>query len=147
VVEAMSAGAVPIAPAIGGPAEIIASEHCGILCHDPSGFVAATDALMCDPRRRETLAAAAVERAREFTPTRFPERLHGGLDAPSGDTVATARFFLRGGAPQHAVALLSDAVDAPATSADTWAGLADAFYRTGRRELMRLALERRCTQD
>lgn len=147
LVEAMSAGAVPIAPAIGGPTEIITSERSGMLCHQPEELVVATDALIRDPRRLGTLAAGAVARATEFSPVRFLVRLHECLDALGGDAVRAARFFLQGGASRHAMALLADAVDAPGASSESWAVFADAAYRSGHREVMRLALERRCAID
>ena len=53
-----------------------------------------------------------------------------------------AEFFLRDGNVRRAEALFSEAVDRFPTTAQPYLGLAECFYRTGRRELM-LAMVRR----
>jgi len=80
VVEAMSAGAVPVVFAAAGPAEIVRDGVDGRHVHDAAELAAATAALVRDPGRRAAMAAAAVERARAFERSVFDERLHAVVD-------------------------------------------------------------------
>lgn len=75
IVEAMSAGAVPVVLGVAGPAEIVAPGVHGCHFSDLAGLVAATEALVADPDERARLSAGAVERARHFGLDAFAERL------------------------------------------------------------------------
>ncbi|MFC8527385.1 glycosyltransferase family 4 protein [Nocardia sp. NPDC057227] len=68
VVEAMRAGCAVLAADAGGPTEIVRPEVDGILVPpgDPAALAAALDRLAADPALRTRLAAAAVERSRDF---------------------------------------------------------------------------------
>ncbi len=73
-VEAMSAGAVPIARATGGSLEIV-DEHSGLLWGDVDELVAQTTCLLADTARRDAMARAAVDRARRFGVAAYHERV------------------------------------------------------------------------
>jgi glycosyltransferase involved in cell wall biosynthesis len=75
VVEAMAAGAVPLVFGAAGPAEIVRDGVDGIHWRTLDQLADATTDLVGDPDRRAALAAAAVERASDFSATRFAERL------------------------------------------------------------------------
>jgi glycosyltransferase involved in cell wall biosynthesis len=80
VVEAMSAGAVPVVYEHGGPAAIVREGGCGELFATIEELAAKTVALVRDDARRDQLAAAARERATEFAYDRFAERLDALVD-------------------------------------------------------------------
>lgn len=73
VVEAMSAGAVPLALAIGGPAEIIQHGKTGFLYRNMQQLADTTVRLFSDNGREECerVAAAAVRRADDFSMETF----------------------------------------------------------------------------
>ena len=64
-VEALSAGAVPLARASGGSLEIL-DHTCGMLWQDIDELVAATAELLGDDERRRAMSSAAVRRAQLF---------------------------------------------------------------------------------
>ena len=71
VVEAMAAGAVPIAVGKGGVNEIITPGETGILWETPAELVSATQQLIGDPGRRAQLSTAAQERSKAFSQQRY----------------------------------------------------------------------------
>ena len=71
VVEAMAAGAVPLAVGKGGVTEIIVPGETGMLWDTPAELVAATQQLIADPERRARLSAAARERSGMFSQQRY----------------------------------------------------------------------------
>jgi glycosyltransferase involved in cell wall biosynthesis len=80
VVEAMSAGAVPVVYEHGGPAAIVRDAGCGEVFSTVDELATATLALVRDDARRERLAAAARARAEEFAYDRFAKRLDALVD-------------------------------------------------------------------
>jgi glycosyltransferase involved in cell wall biosynthesis len=81
VVEAMSAGAVPIVYEHGGPAAIVQDARCGEVFATLDELAAKTVALVRDDARRTELASTARARAAEFAYDRFAERLDALVDA------------------------------------------------------------------
>jgi glycosyltransferase involved in cell wall biosynthesis len=75
VVEAMSAGAVPVVYAHGGPAAIVRDAQCGEVFTTTEELATTTLALIDDPERRARLSATAVTQAEEFAFDRFADRL------------------------------------------------------------------------
>ncbi len=75
IVEAMSAGAVPLVYDGGGPREIITSGVDGFLWSDPDELVAHTRRLLDDPALREAMAARAVAASRRFGVREFLDRM------------------------------------------------------------------------
>ena len=75
VVEAMAAGAVPLAVGKGGVREIIRQSETGILWNTPAELVAATRQLIEDPERRARLSAAARQHSREFSQERYGDAM------------------------------------------------------------------------
>ena len=75
VVEAMAAGAVPLAVGKGGVTEIITPGETGILWNTPAELVAATRQLIEDPKLRARLSAAAQERSKEFSQQRYGDAM------------------------------------------------------------------------
>jgi glycosyltransferase involved in cell wall biosynthesis len=80
VVEAMSAGAVPVVYEHGGPAAIVRDSRCGELFATIDQLAAKTVALVRDDARREQLASAARTRAADYAYDRFAERLDALVD-------------------------------------------------------------------
>jgi glycosyltransferase involved in cell wall biosynthesis len=80
VVEAMSAGAVPVVYQHGGPAAIVRESGCGELFATTDELAAKTVALVRDDARRARLAGATRARAAEFAYDRFAERLDALVD-------------------------------------------------------------------
>jgi glycosyltransferase involved in cell wall biosynthesis len=74
-VEAMSAGAVPVAFAAAGPLEAFRDGVEGHHFRTIEELVRSTAGLLSEPDRRATMAAAATERARHFGPDAFARRL------------------------------------------------------------------------
>ncbi len=142
VLEAMAAGAVPVVADIGGPAEIVRHGHSGLTCRSLGELVDQTQGLIVDAAARRALSDGAVERARAFEATGFTSRVHALVEMLFAAPDAQAEFFLRDGNVRHAEVLFSEAVDRFPSSARPYLGLAECFYRTGRRELM-LAMVRR----
>jgi O-antigen biosynthesis protein len=75
IVEAMSAGAVPLVYDGGGPREIVTSGVNGFLWSDPDELVAQTRRLIEDPALREAMAARAVADSRRFGVQEFLDRM------------------------------------------------------------------------
>jgi len=86
VVEAMSAGAVPIVYVHGGPAAIVGETGCGVLYATIEELAERTRALIADPTEMARLSAAAAQRAEDFGFDHFADWL-GELVA--GITVAS----------------------------------------------------------
>ncbi len=84
VVEAMSAGAVPVVLGRAGPKEIVEPGASGLHFEDLDGLVAATVGLLGDPDELSRLSAGAVARAEHFGLPAFAER----LEAIVADTMA-----------------------------------------------------------
>jgi glycosyltransferase involved in cell wall biosynthesis len=77
IVEAMSAGAVPVVLGQAGPAEIVQPGTSGRHFTDLDDLVDQTVALVADPAELSRLSAGAVERAQWFGLEAFAERLEG----------------------------------------------------------------------
>ena len=75
VVEAMAAGAVPLAVGKGGVGEIITPGENGILWDTVAELVAATQQLIEHPERRARLSAAAQERSKAFSQQRYGDAM------------------------------------------------------------------------
>jgi glycosyltransferase involved in cell wall biosynthesis len=77
LVEAMSAGALPLAYEAGGPKEIISAGVNGFFFTDARDLVAKTARLLdgADAARLAQMRAAACERAKAFDESNFRERL------------------------------------------------------------------------
>jgi glycosyltransferase involved in cell wall biosynthesis len=75
VVEAMSAGLVPVVFGAAGPAEVVRDGVDGVHFATIDGLVCSTAALIADGSRRQALVAAARERATAFGPDAFRRRL------------------------------------------------------------------------
>jgi glycosyltransferase involved in cell wall biosynthesis len=74
IAEAMSAGAVPVVFAAGGPAEIIAPGQDGLVWRTPEALVKDTLELIQQPNRRALMSAAAIIRSRNFETRAFMRR-------------------------------------------------------------------------
>jgi glycosyltransferase involved in cell wall biosynthesis len=74
IAEAMSAGAVPVVFAEGGPAEIITPGHDGLVWRKVEALVDDTLALIREPARQAAMAAAAITRSRDFETQAFMRR-------------------------------------------------------------------------
>ncbi|MFC8041994.1 glycosyltransferase family 4 protein [Nocardia sp. NPDC057353] len=92
VVEAMRAGCAVLAADAGGPTEIVRPEVDGILVRpgDPAALAAALDRLAADPALRSRLAAAAVERSRDFGIEATAAAVTGLLATVTGRTAVPA---------------------------------------------------------
>jgi glycosyltransferase involved in cell wall biosynthesis len=75
VVEAMSAGLVPVVFGAAGPAEIVRDDVDGRWFRDLPGLVAVTEQLLSNELERARLAAAATKRAADFALPAFRRRL------------------------------------------------------------------------
>jgi glycosyltransferase involved in cell wall biosynthesis len=75
VVEAMSAGAVPLVFPVAGPAEIVRHDVDGLHWHTLEELNGLTEGLMRDPDRRHRLSVAARSRAEDYSTERFRTRL------------------------------------------------------------------------
>jgi glycosyltransferase involved in cell wall biosynthesis len=80
VVEAMSAGAVPVVFSHGGPAAIVGGTGCGELFSTTGELAMRTLELVGDPGRRVRLAAVATAQAEDFAFDRFAEQLETLVD-------------------------------------------------------------------
>ncbi|MGH9163763.1 MAG: glycosyltransferase [Vicinamibacteraceae bacterium] len=81
-VEAMAAGCVPVVIRKGGQREIVEHAKSGFLADTLDELVSRSHELAASPRLRETMAAAARERARVFTDLdAFADRMRALLDA------------------------------------------------------------------
>lgn len=74
IAEAMSAGAVPVVFAAGGPAEIITPGRDGLVWQTPAALVEDTLRLIMNPDQQSELAAAAIIRSRDFETRAFMRR-------------------------------------------------------------------------
>lgn len=79
-VEAMSAGAVPLAHGTGGSVEIIEGRGFGRLWRDLDELVAGSAELLSNPARLARESALAVQAATAYTPERFGERMREIVD-------------------------------------------------------------------
>jgi glycosyltransferase involved in cell wall biosynthesis len=81
--ECMAAGTPLIATSVGGLPDLIDDGHTGTLVppRDPDALCAAIEELISDPERREAVAAAARERAEEFSIDRIAERFGSLYDS------------------------------------------------------------------
>jgi glycosyltransferase involved in cell wall biosynthesis len=75
VVEAMSAGAVPVVYEHGGPAAIVGETGCGVLYATIEELASRTLELVADPAALARLSEAAMQRASEFAFDRFADRV------------------------------------------------------------------------
>lgn len=75
IVEAMSAGAVPLVVGAGGQAEIVEDGISGLLFDSVDELVQQTSLLLRHPELREQYAEAAMARASMFTPEQFQRRV------------------------------------------------------------------------
>ena len=75
LVEAMSAGVVPVALRTGGPQEIVRSGRDGELWSEDEGPIAATERLAASPQRLREMSRSARRRARRYSRKRFEEAL------------------------------------------------------------------------
>jgi glycosyltransferase involved in cell wall biosynthesis len=80
VVEAMSAGAVPLVFAGGGLPELFEDGQAGVHWRSPHDLVARTRQLLADPARRAAMADLAVLRAERYLQPAFAERLRALVD-------------------------------------------------------------------
>jgi glycosyltransferase involved in cell wall biosynthesis len=82
VLEAMALGKPLVAGAEGGPAEIVRDGVDGILVPfgDSHALAARVSELLADPDRGRRMGTAAVQRAREFPPSRFAADVVATLD-------------------------------------------------------------------
>jgi glycosyltransferase involved in cell wall biosynthesis len=80
VVEAMSAGAVPVVFEKGGPAEIVQSEVSGLHWKDLKDLVNKTNQLISNLSWADSLREEAVKRSNDFQKERYKIRLHELLD-------------------------------------------------------------------
>jgi len=85
LVEAMSAGAVPVALGVGGPREIVTDGVDGVLWDQETGPIPATAALAGDPARLAALSAAAREGATRFGLPRFEAAFENVLNGALSD--------------------------------------------------------------
>jgi len=74
IAEAMSAGAVPVVFAAGGPAEIITPRRDGLVWQTPTALVEETLGLIMGPELQARMAAAAIARSRDFETRAFMRR-------------------------------------------------------------------------
>ena len=75
IIEAMSAGAVPLAFDGGGPRESIRTGISGYLWGNTDALVHHTRALMSDTSRMQSMSAAAIEDSKQFGVARFLARM------------------------------------------------------------------------
>ncbi|HTP48384.1 MAG TPA: glycosyltransferase family 4 protein [Casimicrobiaceae bacterium] len=75
IVEAMSAGAIPIAFRGGGPCETIAEGKSGYLWTSPAELLARTRELIGNPALRQRMSGAAVERSRALDKRQYLLRM------------------------------------------------------------------------
>jgi glycosyltransferase involved in cell wall biosynthesis len=75
VVEAMSAGAVPLVYPVAGPAEVVRHDVDGLHWHTLEELGGLTEGLIADPERWRRLSLAARSRAEDYSVERFRTRL------------------------------------------------------------------------
>ena len=76
VVEAMSAGAVPVVFETGGPSEIVQSGINGLHWKELKDLVDKTNQLISDPSWADSLQEEAIKRSNDFQKERYKIRLH-----------------------------------------------------------------------
>ncbi len=79
VVEAMTAGAVPVVFGAAGPAEIVRHAVDGFHWHTPAELVHFTRELISNPSRLATMSASAQQRASDFSSESFSNGLHDAV--------------------------------------------------------------------
>jgi glycosyltransferase involved in cell wall biosynthesis len=79
VVEAMSAGAVPLVFGAAGPAEVVRNQVEGYHWHTTEELIRASAMLVADPARRSAVSSSARRRAGEFSEAVFGARLRSLL--------------------------------------------------------------------
>jgi glycosyltransferase involved in cell wall biosynthesis len=90
VVEAMSAGCVPIVYGVGGPAGIVEDGENGLHFFDVDELVEQTRLVIDDPNLRGRLADGAVRRAQDFSEEAFHDHVRAIVEdlveaGPDGD--------------------------------------------------------------
>jgi glycosyltransferase involved in cell wall biosynthesis len=80
IIEAMSAGAVPIVYDGGGPREFVNSGSNGFLWKDTAELTQVTTRLVHSPWRRKLMSHRAIRRSKAFTADRFLARMEGLVD-------------------------------------------------------------------
>ncbi len=75
IVEAMSAGAVPLAFRGGGPCETIVHATSGFLWTRPDELLAHTRQLILDPGLRQAMAEQAIRRSAQFDKVQYLQRM------------------------------------------------------------------------
>jgi len=75
IVEAMSAGAIPLAFRGGGPCETIAEGKSGYLWTSPTELLGRTRELIANPALRQRMSDAAVERSRQLDKRQYLLRM------------------------------------------------------------------------
>ncbi len=83
IVEAMSAGVVPVALRGAGPSEIVTDGKDGALVKDAADLVRQSAALLADAKTLTRIGTAAARRAAEFKPDLFATRFSAAV-APDG---------------------------------------------------------------
>lgn len=81
VVEAMSAGCVPIVFDQGGPADIVQTHQCGLTWNSPADLVAQTEAMLQDKMRLDYFSEQAYSAARQYSVEHFMEKFGKVVDA------------------------------------------------------------------
>lgn len=84
IVEAMSAGVVPIALRQGGPPEIITEGRDGILIDDARDVVRVSRTVLASAGRLASMSAAARSRARDYAPDIFAARFEAAVAGGGG---------------------------------------------------------------
>lgn len=75
LVEAMSAGCVPLVSNLGGHKEIIINGVCGYLCNDIDEMAKLTNQICLNQKKYQELASQAIERSKLFSESAFRESL------------------------------------------------------------------------
>ena len=83
-VEAMSAGAVPVAIGVAGQLEVFDDAVEGFHFHDLDGLVARSAELIADPVRRQAMSEAALQRAERYGEAAFERRMQSLADDLAG---------------------------------------------------------------
>jgi glycosyltransferase involved in cell wall biosynthesis/predicted TPR repeat methyltransferase len=142
ILEAMASGAVPVVADAGGAAEIVAAGENGFKCASPQEMADHTLRLIRDPEALARTGRAARERSRDFAFPRFASRMHEIVELVGSDVLDRAHFYFREGSFARAAELYTEAIDRFPREASPYFALAECFYRTGRRELMLMSIER-----
>lgn len=84
IVEAMSAGVVPIALRQGGPPEIITDGQDGMLIDDAGDMARVSRDILASPGQLASMSAAARRRARRYAPDIFQARFQAAVAGVTG---------------------------------------------------------------